>query len=183
MISNGSLASYIFLIPEPNRTACQNLMINEAERIFKAPGSTHNHQAWEGGYVDHIEETMRIAWHIYPALNAIRLLPFTLGDVLLCLFLHDLEKPWTYILGEDELENPDLATKAKRHEFRKTLIEKYGFQLTDEHWNGIEYAEGEITNYSNKQRHMGRLAAFVHMCDTWSARGWHDEPKAFRDES
>lgn len=174
--SSETLERFLLIIPEPNRTACMELFSQARVRFHRAPGSTHNHQAWEGGYLDHIVETMTIAEILFKPLNAKRKLPFTLGDVILCLFLHDIEKPWKYVLGENELEDADLSTKEKRHEFRREIISKYGFKLTDEHWNGIEFAEGEIHQYSNTERHMGRLAAFVHMCDVWSARGWYDEP-------
>ena len=80
-------------------------------------------------------------------------------------------------VGQNKLDDPDLNTKKDRHEFRRKLIQLYGFELTDELWNGIEYAEGEIHNYSNRQRNMGPLAALVHMCDVWSARGWPDFPE------
>lgn len=171
------LKEAISTLPEPNLSACLRLLEEEKERLQLAPGSTHNHQAWEGGYIGHIVETIGIAKLIYGPLNSKRELPFTLEDVILCLFLHDIEKPWKYVLGQNELDDDDLSTKEKRHDFRKELIAKYGFELTEEQWNGVEYAEGEIHNYSNRKRHMGRLAAFVHMCDVWSARGWYDEPK------
>lgn len=171
MYSLSNLLIFLQLIPEPNLTACRKILEDESVRFTLAPGSSHNHQAWEGGYIDHVVETMIIAGTIYEPLNLKRKLPFSLGDVILCLFLHDIEKPWKYISS-----NIDLSTKEKRHAFRRELISKYEIQLTDEHWNGVEYAEGEIQNYSSKERYMCRLAAFVHMCDIWSARGWYDEP-------
>jgi hypothetical protein len=173
------LIDTISIIPEPNLSACLKMLEEEAARFKLAPGSTYNHQAWDGGYIDHIVEAIDIAKLIYGPLNAKRALPFLLSDAVLCIFLHDIEKPWKYVLGKNELDDPKLSTKENRHNFRREIISKYGFELTDEHWNGIEYAEGEIHNYSNRKRHMGRLAAFVHMCDVWSARGWFDQPKGY----
>lgn len=166
----------IMCIEEPNRSICKRVLDENWERFCQAPGSTHNHQAWPGGYIDHITEACNLAHVIYPAIAAAYDPGFTLGDLVLCIFLHDFEKPWKYVLGEDELRDVDLSTKEKRHEFRRNLIERYGFQLTDEHWNGIEFAEGEIHQYSNRHRHMGRLAAYVHTCDVLSARARHDSP-------
>lgn len=54
------------------------------------PGSSHNHQAWEGGYVHHVVETMNIAVWLY--WTSPRKLPFTLSHALEVMFLHDIEK-------------------------------------------------------------------------------------------
>ncbi|MDO8466959.1 MAG: hypothetical protein Q7S83_02350 [bacterium] len=158
-------------IEEPNRSACMKLYEENRKLWEKSPGSSHNHQAWEGGYLDHITEVMNIAVNIYESLNAVRPLPFSLSDALLVLYLHDLEKPWKHV-GKVKMEN-----KAARHEFRLKKSAQYGIQLTAEHLNGIKYAEGEIDDYSPKKRFMGPLAAFAHMCDVCSARVWHDHPK------
>ncbi len=173
-----AIKNHLLNVKAPNHDACLRIMYANRYRFEKAPGSTHNHQAWEGGYIDHVLETMNIAVVIHEAMRTIwpeRNLP-ELGDVILCLFLHDIEKPWkyVYVLGPDE--NPDLSTKASRLEFRKKLIQDYGFELTEEQWNGIEFAEGEIHKYSNHERNMSPLAAMVHMCDVWSARGWYNQP-------
>jgi hypothetical protein len=168
-------------LPEPNRAACLRLLEEQFERFRTAPGSTHNHQAWVGGYLDHICEVMNIARLLYATLSAARPLPFTLADAYLVLFLHDLEKPWKYVLGEDELQNPELADKHGRMGFRLAKAAEYGIVLTEDHLNGMEFAEGENHKYSNRHRYMGRLAAFCHLCDVWSARGWHDHPLAEND--
>src|SRR5208282_3730794 len=67
-------------------------------RMTTASGSSHNHQAWDGGYQDHIVETMNIACQIYRRFKSCsRPMPFTLSDALLVMFLHDLEKPWKHL--------------------------------------------------------------------------------------
>ncbi|MEK6857827.1 MAG: hypothetical protein AABX39_04540, partial [Nanoarchaeota archaeon] len=53
---------------------------------------------------------------------------------------------------------------------------EYNFTLTEEHWNAVKYAEGEKDDYSPGKRTSSSLAAFVHLCDSWSARGWYDCP-------
>jgi len=60
-------------------------------------------------------------------------------------------------------------------------IREYGFVLTEEHWNGINFAEGEKREYSAERRAQKPLAAFVHMCDVWSARGWFNYPAILDD--
>ena len=61
-----------------------------------ASGSSHNHQAWPGGYADHITECLRINRSLYATLNRWRPLPFTEHSAAICLFFHDIEKPFRY---------------------------------------------------------------------------------------
>lgn len=142
-----------------------------------SPGSTHNHQAWPGGYIGHIAETMRLAVHLYDGLTMMasfpekRKVPFELKDAFLVMFLHDLEKPWKYV---DKLK---FKTKPDRHVFRLVKLAEFGIQLNSEHENALRYVEGEFEDYSPHARVMGPLAAFCHMCDIASARIWFDEPR------
>lgn len=138
--------------------------------VLGAPGSGHNHQAWPGGYIDHIAETMQIAEVQYSALSSIRPLPFSLESAMLVMFVHDLEKPW----------KQKGMSKKERAILKKDKINEFGFVLTDDEWNGVIYAEGEIDDYSPNKRMMGRLAAFCHCCDVLSARLWFDQPNIDR---
>lgn len=48
-----SIEELISFIAEPNRTACFKIL-NENRALFeKVRGSTHNHQTWDGGFIDH----------------------------------------------------------------------------------------------------------------------------------
>lgn len=173
-----SVKQMLELIDEPNRSCCQKILSDNL-RLFKTvPGSSHNHQAWPGGYYDHVQEVMNIGAEQYSFWDRLRPFPFSLSDLLLALFLHDLEKPWKYELSTDgSLQyRPGMETKEAQQTFRMKKLAEYGIQLTREHINGIEYAEGEIKNHSNKHRFMGELAAWVHVCDIISARGWHNYP-------
>lgn len=161
------------LIDEPNASACKRLLEDNLELFLKAPGSSHNHQAWPGGYLGHVYDTMHIGMELYFALSAMnRPLDFSYSDVLLVMFLHDLEKPWKYC-------DPsiDLSTKLQRKAFRAAKIAEYGITLTDAQQNALDYVEGEYEDYSSKKRVMGPLAALCHMADVASARIWHDFPK------
>ena len=174
-----SLAELIKMIDEPNRSCCQKMYEENKDSFDQAPGSSHNHQAWSGGYIDHITEGMNISVVLYSALNQQRPLPYSQSDVLLAFFLHDLEKPWRYINdGPGNFKtNPALKDKEKQAgPFKIEKIKEYNFQLTEEHWNAIKYAEGEHADYTPGKRGMGPLAALVHMCDIMSARGWFDHP-------
>ena len=49
-----TIEEMIQMIDEPNRSACFRI-INENRKLFQTvQGSTNNHQAWPGGYWDHV---------------------------------------------------------------------------------------------------------------------------------
>lgn len=172
-----SLNELLDRIDEPNRKACYQLW-NENKALFsQARGSKAKHQAWEGGYIDHIVETMNIAAVLYEPIQSRRCLPFTLSDALLVLFLHDLEKPWKHQLKEGKMiDSLELNTKHKRISFLERKLIDYNFELTPEHRNALQYVEGEGSDYDPHTRVQGPLAAFVHLCDVTSARIWFNHP-------
>lgn len=178
-----SVESLVACIDEPNRSGCSRMLSEHRALFATVQGSTHNHQAWTGGYLDHVVEVMNIANVLYEQFSALRPLPFSRSDLLLVVFLHDIEKPWKYELGDDgQLHHKaTMQGKAAHQQFRLEMLAQYGITLTAEHENGLRYAEGELTDYTNQQRRMGPLAAMAHMCDVASARLWFDHPAAFDD--
>jgi hypothetical protein len=81
-----------------NAEPLRNIVRDNTERIMRAPGSSKNHQAWEGGYIDHVTETMNIACQLFWTFELLkRDVPFLLSDALVVMFLHDLEKPWKHL--------------------------------------------------------------------------------------
>lgn len=137
--------------------------------VREAPGSSHNHQAWPGGYLDHVGDTIQIAhglWIFGRTLPTFPPVPFGLSTAALVLFVHDLEKPFKPIGG--------WRTKSERLLEKKRLIRNFGFDLSSDQWNAVEYCEGEGADYSSSKRVMGPLAAFCHVCDVMSARIWFD---------
>lgn len=166
------------LIEEPNRRGCVRFLCENRTLFETVQGSTHNHQNWPGGYMDHVCEVMNTAVLLYPAMAAARPLTFSLSDALLALFWHDAEKLERFEFGDDGgLRNkPHLDSKVDHHNHRLTKIIAYGVTLTSEQENAIRYAEGEIGSYTSRQRIMGPLAAFCHMCDVASARIWYEHP-------
>lgn len=155
-------------------------ILSDNRRLFeKVQGSSYNHQAWKGGYLDHITETMNWAVVLYEAINSRRTLPFSLSDVLLVLFLHDIEKPWKYELapsGQLKLKE-SLKSKDAQREFRDTKLRDYGIVLSAEQENAMKYTEGEHEDYTNLRRIMNELAGLCHMCDILSARVFHNYPR------
>jgi 23S rRNA maturation-related 3'-5' exoribonuclease YhaM len=168
-----TLEELVGLIDDPNRERCSDLWLENYARFARAPGSSHNHQAWPGGYAGHVTETMQIACAIYPAMSAHHPLPFSLSDALLVMFLHDLEKPWRVTDDERKM----LTSKQARRDFRGEKIRENFIEITAEQENALRYVEGENDDYSPGLRVMNELAAFCHCCDIASARIWHDWPK------
>src|SRR3989338_2466663 len=133
------------MIDEPNRSACFRILADNRKLFQTVQGSTNNHQDWPGGYFDHVQEIMNIAVVLYERLGFIRPLPFSLSDLLLVVYLHDVEKPWKYELRSDGqlYHKPWLQSKTDHQLFRMAKLREYGIVLTSEQENGIKYAEGE----------------------------------------
>jgi len=167
-----SIKQAIMTLDEHNREACTRLYDAIRFQYRQSPGSSGNHQAWYGGYLDHVSEMINIGMVMYYALNEKRKLPFTHVDIILVALLHDIEKPWRFC-SDEELAK---GSKADRAQFRDQIIAQYNIRLTNEQRNAIKYVEGEGPDYTNGQRIMGPLAAFCHAADTLSARMWHDRP-------
>lgn len=175
------IEAHLARIDEPNRSACERILAEHRPLFEHEPGSRHNHQAWTGGYIDHITDGLNYARHLYAFDTAFgRPLPFSLSDALLVFFLHDLEKPWRDEMNAASSEAH--ATKAERQAFRERKFAEFGIALTPEQENGLTYVEGEILKHSGTERVMNELASFCHKVDNWCARGWHDYPKAEGDE-
>lgn len=167
------------MIDEPNRSACIRILEDNRALFARVQGSTNNHQNWTGGYLDHVQEVMNIGIVLYDTMSVLRPLPFSLSDLLLVLYFHDIEKPWKYVLRADgQLHHKTSMWGKEAHQrFRVEKLTEYGIVLTPEQENGIKYAESELGDYSNRHRVMGPLAAVAHMCDVASARLWFDCPK------
>ncbi len=173
----------IEMIDEPQRQICLRILSDNRALFQAVQGASNNHQAWPGGYQDHVQEAMNLAIAFYEKMNSLRPLSFSLSDALLVLFLHDLEKPWKYEIGKDgKIKYKDsMKTKDEFRGFRNKKLAEYGIVLTTEQENGMKYVEGEHNDYTSKRRVMGPLAAFCHLCDVASARIWHDHPLAEND--
>ncbi len=167
-------------IDGPNRSICKKILKDHWQLFERVQGSTHNHQTWPGGYIDHITDGMNFGRYLYRFMKSFRRrIPFSLSDVLLVFFLHDLEKPWRILVNEaGEVSNREgLATKEEFKAFREQKLTEYGIKLSPEQHNAFTYIEGEHKDYSSKHRVSNELAAMCHMIDTWCARGWYDYPK------
>jgi len=132
-----------------------NFHATNIDLIYKSKGSNKKHQAWEGGYVDHIEQCLTIGKILFDRLPLSR--DFTFWDVFVVIYLHDVEKIWKYTTGEIVDKEKILST----------------FSLTAEQRNAIKYIHGEGEDYS-EERVMNELAAFCHCCDILSSRMYYN---------
>lgn len=175
-----SIEELLNLIDDPEKSICHQILNDNRALFEQAQGSTHNHQTWEGGYIDHVTDCMNIARHLYDFFSSFgRTLPFTLSDVLLVLFIHDLEKPWRILVNQlGQASNREgIATKEEFKRFREEKLFEYRLLLNPKQANAFLFIEGEGKSYSSDHRVMNELAVFCHMVDYWSARGWYDYPK------
>jgi hypothetical protein len=158
-------------IQDPRREAILQFHENHISEISTSWGSKLKHQAWPGGYLDHLAEIFRIAESMYEGLCKQRNLPFCLSSAIVVLYFHDVEKIWKYTTGI-----PDWFDKYKY--LFETLAEEYEINFTPEEVNALKYIHGESeADYNPDTRIMGPLAAFCHCADTLSARLWFDEGK------
>ncbi|HSX44194.1 MAG TPA: hypothetical protein VLE69_02765 [Candidatus Saccharimonadales bacterium] len=167
-------------VPGTNGAACWAIYEDYQKLFETAPGSSHNHQTWPGGYADHVTDAMNIVSGLYDTLAATgRSLPFTKADALLVIFLHDLEKPFKFKIDEDGTltDNPDIPDKQARAAKRLEVMAKYGIQLDEQQANAMKYVEGiRDDEYTPEARVMGELAALCHCADVLSARLWYNYP-------
>ncbi len=163
---------YLYLhVSDPHSEYLMEILENYKDEFEEAQGSSHNHQTWKGGYLDHVLETMKIAVKLYYLKDQFnREFEFTLSDALLVLFLHDIEKPFK-----------PFKDKEDRARFRQTFFDNWKWNFSDEVKNALKYVEGEGNDYSSENRIMGPLAAFCHCCDVISSRIWFDYPKKDRE--
>jgi hypothetical protein len=174
------------MIDEPNGAACRQLYADNYERFHAAPGSSHNHQAWPGGYIDHVTDAMNIGLQVHGMYDRLRPLPFSESSVLTIVYLHDLEKPFCYnadpetgVITFDE----SFSDKSRREEFKRDLIARSGIVLSELEENALEFVEGiRDHKYQRGRRVMGELAVVCHIADLTSARLWYDYPKSANDQ-
>jgi len=173
-----SIDALLGAIEGPNGEACRRLYDTYRHRFEASPGSSHNHQAWPGGYLDHVVDAMNIGGSVYDLYDSLRPLPFSKSDVYLIVFLHDLEKPFRYTAEDGTLvPEPPRVEKAELEAFKRDLIAESGIELTSQQANALEFVEGiRDDKYRKDARVMGELAVVCHIADLTSARLWYNHP-------
>jgi hypothetical protein len=151
---------------DPRKEFIKIFYRNYQQELSIAKGSKQKHQAWIGGYADHLVECCNIADALYGSLSTIRPLTFTLDSAKIVLLFHDIEKLFIYSAGLD----PDFDKKKYLHQTLKIV---WKIEFSDDEKNALNYVHGELDDYCS-ERKMDRLAAFIHSCDIISARMWFD---------
>lgn len=153
------------------------IMDDHAATFAAAKGSMHNHQAWPGGYWQHVADTMQLAQRImFATMPKGWPVPFSWSSVVLVLFLHDIEKPF---MQERMANNPEMPLwpKEQRAGFRDGIIYRYQIAITEEERIALKFIRGEESAHSHKERKMNELGALCHAADVLSARLWHSRNK------
>ncbi len=165
---------------EKHRSVASRILKEFHDEFYAAPGGLNKHQNWHGGYAGHVHETMSIAYIFYQQMAKYRVIPFSLSSALFVLFFHDLEKMFRYDV--DRSGRPKKTKFANNHTYRTALVimRRLKIPVTAEERNALQYIHGENEDYHPTRRIMNQLAAFVHCCDTLSARVWYDYPRTHR---
>lgn len=160
------LSQYIGHIDKTNQEIITQLILDNFDRVLMAPGALESHQAWPGGFLDHILDMITIGETIYKTQED---LPFTFGDLVLVILLHDIEKPFRYVEPAMPFEG---ATNQEIYDF---LGKTYHFVLDEMHLNALKYAHGENEHYIPHKRVMKELGGYLHACDVISARSHYNK--------
>lgn len=142
------IRSFLKRIAHENRKQCEKLFEDNLELFKISKGSNYSHQAYSGGYIEHIHDCLQLAddltdlfWRKYPESD------FSQANAFLVLFLHDIEKPWIQQMRET-------VDKDFRLDFKLRKIAEYKIILNPEQSNALRYCEGEGKDYSPNRRVM-----------------------------
>lgn len=182
---NLRLGQLVNLIPDPRKPIIADIYQTYRHLIHSAPGSSHNHQNWEGGLADHYADLLRRSWFSYQDEDEWHQvygldMPYTLGSLQIALWCHDAEKFVVYGSPADPLCAPyfqqaaDPSAKIVKEGIKWQVLEtwrqKHGLILTEAEINAIKYTHGEGDDYDNTRRVMNELAAHTGNLDRASAR-------------
>jgi hypothetical protein len=171
-------------IPDPRQENILRIYEEHKDLFHTNPGSSHNHQAWKGGYADHLAAMLRHSWLEYDLCDSLYgPLPFTLGSAQVAIFCHDAEKLYLYGPPTDcRCEPFHILTRQEGKECIKWRVLQhwlgdYCLLLTAPETNAVKYTHGEGVDYRSGLRVMNELAAFVANLDRASARIGHGSGK------
>lgn len=175
-LGSSNLYEIVSLVEEPNKDPVIDAYVQNAELIAVTPGSKTKHQAWEGGYLDHVVYATNYALSLRELDKEIGFNPdHTKGDIALVMLLHDFGKIARYRRvenGWEYVEDPDEA----EHDFFESVIQGHNFKLTKKQKNALEFIHGEGARHTPEGRLMLPLAVVCHEADIWSARAHPDNP-------
>lgn len=166
-----------------NGPRLQQILDRHMGTFQAAKGSLHKHQAWPGGYLQHVADCMSLITMLINATGNTKYwpIPFTRASAMLVMFLHDIEKPFMQErMAADSAMQP--WNKEQRFIFRGELIADYNIMLTEEEQIALLFVEGESDYYHPTKRLTNELGALCHAADYLSARLWHSRNKPSNEE-
>jgi hypothetical protein len=161
---------FLGVLTGPRASALRRFHETHIGMFGQARGSSSNHQAWEGGYEDHLVQVLSYACWNYEMMRRTFGVEFDFGldSVIFVSYFHDVEKMFKY-------SRVGLPEGWDKETFLlETLQNDWGIEFTAEERNALKYAHGEGCDYRKDVRVMGRLAAILHAADVLSARGSFD---------
>lgn len=172
-------------------------LIREIEKEFgynwPASSSEKTHHHWAGGYFEHVFQVMSISASIFEDLSKNSTLDFSLSDLLIAAYVHDLDKLERYEVDET---SPTGFRKKKYKNCNETahvlqICSHFNFILTMEQVHAITFHHG---GWSVDKAYDGlsQMATILHSADLLSANvygqtlmpviDWRDDEEPELDE-
>lgn len=190
-----SMEDILWMI-EPPELAKQYVEFYNAHPAFAevCAGARHHHW-WKGGLEEHVKEMVGLGFDMLELYSG-DLTGIDASDIVICCFLHDFSKIWTYepLTEEDRKRFPNRYLKKQEFKYTqkqpfgfvdeetKCFLElaKHGIHLTERQASAILFCEG---GYSDRNFGYGGttrtgdqvmannpLAVFMHVLDMWSSQ-------------
>ena len=174
---------------EDLRTKVIKLLEDLHPLMVKQPASADKHHKHMGGFVAHTQEVMNIALRIWKDMSKHGELTCTMDDVILCSFVHDLDKLWRYaknngsfsrakkgVAGREKWYEPEFmyALDWPKIESSGVIASKcgeYGIKLTPQHIHAITFHHGGWSAMDKVPgpNNLSMLATILHAADILSA--------------
>ncbi len=170
------------------------------DQLIVAPASakTHYHNAFPGGYLDHVVHVCETVMHVASAYKlAGGDINFTKQEMMFAALHHDLGKLGTeagpYYLDQDSDWHRKRGEMYKHNEniqYMKVtdralyILQKFGIEMTEKEWLGIKlsdgiYDEGNVAYYKNFSMHPMKtnLPYIIHWADHMASTAEKDMVK------
>jgi hypothetical protein len=163
-----SVEDYLIQVPGDRGTILRRWhKVCYLDRFDEAKASSYNHQAWAGGYRDHLTHMLNFAESFFVSMADQNVPKPDWESVVLAIYFHDVEKMFKYAR--------DGVLPGTKEEILTQILPRFGLTLTEEELHAIRYAHGEGDDYCKDQRVMSPLGAIVHAADILSARWLFDQ--------
>lgn len=129
------------------------------------PAARNFHHNYKGGWLVHTAEVIDFALKINEMIGK----QYHPDEVILAGFLHDLEKPFTYVWKDENIKHINFPCSEEALVFNACA--KVGLHLSLEVISAIEFAHGGWSTQANN-RHVqpSNLSSIIHSADLMSSR-------------